>query len=100
MGYIALMTLAGLLAEAGPATNHARKELDRLQGKWNVLAVEVEGQRLPAEKTLSWKLRIWPLASTRLVATLVEMAVVNTIDVRAPRTIVPIAVATISSTRV
>ena len=49
---------------------------------------------------VSWNVRIWPLASMRLVATFVVSAVVSTIDVSAPRTSVPIAVATISSTRV
>jgi uncharacterized protein (TIGR03067 family) len=53
-----LIILAAGLAVAADTPKGAAKELAKLQGTWNVVAVEVDGQRLPAETTKGWKLVI------------------------------------------
>ncbi|HXG12536.1 MAG TPA: TIGR03067 domain-containing protein [Gemmataceae bacterium] len=46
-----LMVLAvGLLLAADDKEDAARKELEKLQGTWEMAALEVEGQPVPAEK--------------------------------------------------
>jgi uncharacterized protein (TIGR03067 family) len=57
MNCIACLTLATLVVAAGRPAVEPKKDLDRFQGNWNVLAVEVEGKRLSAEQTMSWKVR-------------------------------------------
>jgi hypothetical protein len=63
---------------------------------------DVAGGRLSAKSSyaVSWKLRIWALASIRLVATLPPSTVVSTTEVIAPITITPMALAMMSSINV
>jgi uncharacterized protein (TIGR03067 family) len=52
--------LCGLSSLAGPvrAADAAREELARLQGTWVMTALEINGEKLPAEKFQSTKLEI------------------------------------------
>jgi uncharacterized protein (TIGR03067 family) len=54
----ALIILAAGLAVAADTPKEAARELAKLQGTWNAVAVEEDGERLPAEKTKGWKLVI------------------------------------------
>jgi len=58
MRCLAFLNMALLALAAERPNQQAQKDLDRLKGTWNVVAVEINGKRLPAEKTEGWKLII------------------------------------------
>jgi uncharacterized protein (TIGR03067 family) len=55
---ILAIVAAAMAAAADAPKDEASRELAKLQGAWNVVAVEVNGERLPAEKTRDGKLII------------------------------------------
>jgi uncharacterized protein (TIGR03067 family) len=53
---LAVMALGGLTLAAASQTADAKKELGKLQGTWNVVALEANGQKAPAELIKNAKL--------------------------------------------
>ena len=56
--YMLMALVVGLLLAACPATkeDEAKKEVEKLQGKWQCISVEAEGQTLPEDVVKIWSL--------------------------------------------
>jgi uncharacterized protein (TIGR03067 family) len=56
--YVLMALVAGLLLAAGPVPkeDEAKKEVEKLQGKWQCISVEAEGQTLPGDVVKIWAL--------------------------------------------
>jgi uncharacterized protein (TIGR03067 family) len=81
-----LVLLVGLLA--GPAmAQDARKELDRLQGTWQVVSLEVNGEKAPAEALKDFKLLIKGDRASHQVGETTEESLLKLDPSRNPRTV-------------
>ncbi|HYT87242.1 MAG TPA: TIGR03067 domain-containing protein [Gemmataceae bacterium] len=81
-----IVLLAGLLLTSAPGDDAVKKELARLQGKWQTVSVEIDGRRL--EKDFSEDRLIMKANTFLLRAGMDSMQGVFTIDpTRTPKTI-------------
>jgi uncharacterized protein (TIGR03067 family) len=53
-----VLTAGLLIAAEAPNADQPKKELDKLQGTWTVISAERAGEKVPEERTKSWKLVI------------------------------------------